>query len=72
MNPSLSSNKNHLYDKNGYIPKYNSNNNFMANKSYNNNIGGSDTSAKSHRNMEKCYSSNPTKISGIYQQNLLP
>ena len=72
MNPSLASNKNHLYDKNGYIPKYNSNNHSIPNKSSSNNIGGSDTSAKSLRNAEKCYSSNPTKISGIYQQNLLP
>lgn len=44
----------------------------MPNKSCNNNIGGSDTSAKSLINVGKCYSSNPTKISGIYQQNLSP
>lgn len=72
MNPSLASNKNHLYEKNGHIPKYYSNSNFTPNKSSNNNIGSSDTSAKSLRNVEKCYSSNPTKISGIYQKNLLP
>ena len=42
----------------------------MPNKSSNNNIAGSDNSAKSLINAGKCYSSNPTKISKIYQQNL--